>query len=128
MHYWRTKTGEDIAVCDMTDEHIKRAMKYATGWYWHHIFEEELERREKERNKIETTYEDNLSGPHLTITLSRMPENCFECPLQASYEEDEPMWGDGVVYYCPFGGENYGCAVERPKGCPLKEGRKQNKS
>lgn len=122
---WRTQKGYYIKVGNMTDEHIKNAMKYVThNSPWYDIFQDELNRREKERReerKIKLSFDDP-SKPHVTLSLSRMPENCFECPLQVEYEEDEPMWGNGIGHYCPYGGETWGSAVERPEGCPLKPG------
>lgn len=60
---------------------------------------------------------------NLTITLKfkKLPNNCTECPLYQSnsYEDDEPMFGDGIHNYCPYGGSTYGCVVERPKDCPI---------
>lgn len=59
----------------------------------------------------------------VTISLDRMPEHCGECPLYIStgHFDEDAMWGDHMVYKCPFGCENEGCLVERPEDCPLKE-------
>lgn len=60
-------------------------------------------------------------SPTLTIKLKEMPNNCTECPIYQMnyYEDNESMFGDGIHHYCPYGGSSYGCAVERPKDCPL---------
>lgn len=130
---WRTQKGYYIKVGNMTDEHIKNTMKmlakHNDPWHneWYEIFRKELKNREKaasEANGIKLSFDEDLSKPHLVLSLSRMPKNCNECPLQAEYVDDEPMWGDGVSYYCPYGGEIWGSAVQRPKGCPLQPGNK----
>ena len=105
----------------MTEGNIKKAMKYANN-FWIEVFEEELEKREEEKNRIKINYEDNCNKPHLTITLSRMPKTCYECPLQAEYYDDEAYFGDGIMHYCPYGGDSYGCAKKRPSNCPIKVG------
>lgn len=127
---WRTKKGYYLEVAKMSDSHIQNTMKMLAKnndeWHnaWYEIFASELEHREKERekeNKITLSFGDTTK-PHVVLSLSRMPNNCFECPIQVEYEEDEPMWGDGIGHYCPYGGETWGSAVERPKGCPLQPG------
>ena len=129
---WRTQKGYYLEVAQMSDSHIQNTMKmlarHNDTWHneWYEIFEEELKHREKERekeNKITLSFGDTTK-PHVVLSLSRMPNNCFECPIQVEYEEDEPMWGDGIGHYCPYGGETWGSAVERPKGCPLQPGKK----
>ena len=60
-------------------------------------------------------------SPTITIKLKELPNNCTECPIYQMnyYEDDESLFGDGIHHYCPYGGSSYGCAVERPKDCPL---------
>ena len=57
------------------------------------------------------------------IILRNMPKHCGECPLYEEnvYIDDEPWFGDGVHHSCPFGCGVWGCLVERPADCPLKE-------
>lgn len=130
---WRTKKGYYLEVTKMSDAHIKHTMNMLSSrtdqWSsdWYDIFDDELKRRKKAKtireaeDKIELSFGDTTK-PHVVLSLSRMPNNCFECPIQVEYEEDEPTWGDGIGHYCPYGGETWGSAVERPKGCPLRPG------
>lgn len=58
----------------------------------------------------------------VTLYVRKMPAHCGECPFYQwnEYVDDEPMWGDGVSHWCPFGCDHFGCLVERPKDCPLQ--------
>lgn len=58
----------------------------------------------------------------VTLYLKSMPSNCGECPFYQwnEYVDDEPSWGDGVSYSCPFGCSHFGCLVDRPADCPLQ--------
>lgn len=119
-YYWRLKDGTSIDIRDMEDAHIKRCFKYLPkGSEWFDIFNDELQRR---KNEIKTSINEP-SPVSVSIGLSRMPKHCGECPLyiNSSYYDEDAFWGDGIVHYCPFGSDSYGCLVERPQNCPLKE-------
>lgn len=62
----------------------------------------------------------NCKG-YILLCFDGIPKHCGECPLykETYYEDDEPMWGDGIIHYCPFGGDTFGCLVERPANCPI---------
>lgn len=119
-YYWRTKNGQSIRVRDMETVHIKRCLNLFknTNSDWIDIFQYELNRREKE---IKTQLNNPKSPVYISIGLSRMPENCGECPLYLNneYYDEHPSWGDGVSNWCPFDADYFGCLVERPKNCPL---------
>ena len=57
----------------------------------------------------------------VTLYVKKMPAHCGECPFYQwnEYVDDEPSWGDGISYSCPFGCEHFGCLVKRPDDCPL---------
>ena len=120
-HYWHQKDGSFINVMDMDEIHIKRCFKFLPkNSEWIDIFKKELLRREKE---IKIKLNDKNSPVSISIGLSRMPENCGECPfyINSFYEDEDCGWGSGVIHYCPFNCDNWGCLVERPSDCPLKE-------
>lgn len=58
--------------------------------------------------------------PHITLSLSAMPKDCSECPLykMTEYQDEDFIW---IHHYCPFGGNNWGCLMERPENCPIQE-------
>lgn len=64
---------------------------------------------------------------YIKIILRKMPSHCGECPLYEEnvYVDDEPLWGDGIIHSCPFGASHWGCLVERPLDCPLKENKNE---
>lgn len=57
----------------------------------------------------------------ITLKFNKVPKHCGECPLYINnaYEEDKSWFGDGITHSCPFGGDTFGCLVERPKNCPI---------
>ena len=59
----------------------------------------------------------------IKIILREIPKHCGECPFYEDtyYEDEEAFFGDGIRHYCPFGGDYFGCLVERPENCPIKE-------
>lgn len=120
-HYWRQKDGSEIDIKEMDEIHIKRCFKFLPhDSEWFEIFNNELLRREKE---IKTSINDASSPVFVSIGLSRMPENCGECPFYNSttYCDEDAFFGDGIAHYCPFGCSLWGCLVEKPADCPLIE-------
>ena len=65
---------------------------------------------------------ERMGEAKVTLYVKKMPTHCGECPFYQwnEYVDDEPSWGDGISYSCPFGCSHFGCLVERPKDCPLK--------
>lgn len=118
-YYWRQKDGSTIDIRDMDEAHIKRCFKFLPKHSeWFDIFNNELLRRARE---IKTKVNDTASPVSVSIGLSRMPENCGECPfyIDTAYYDEDGGWGDGISHYCPFGCGLWGCLVERPADCPL---------
>lgn len=121
-HYWRTKSGELIALSEMTTEHIQRCYKYLPDYsQWRDRFDAELLRRERHID-VEV---NNDSPVRVSIGLSRMPKHCGECPLYLNNEhfDEDGFFGDCISRSCPFGASLFGCLVERPKDCPLTESK-----
>lgn len=61
-----------------------------------------------------------LNGYDVNITIFPLPRNCTECPF--FYE----TWKDCIEgdAYCTLAPVSlWGCAIERPKECPLIEGK-----
>ena len=130
----------NVRVSDMSDEHINKciayldkklnsALKRERPWCyeWLDIFRTEITEREKNKNQIH--FELNPENPKivLNIGLTRIPKNCTECPFyinNAEYDEDA-SFGNGYTYSCPFGCGIWGCAVERPADCPIREVNKE---
>jgi hypothetical protein len=89
-----------------------------------HIIKEErkaLKEAEAKKVKISLTNKKYNAGV-ITIRFNKIPSNCEDCPLyqwNESYDEDA-FFGDGTYNSCPFGASHYGCAVKRPKNCPIK--------
>lgn len=129
--FWITKNGYYLNIKKMSDRHIQNCIKMLSKYDGKEsreqiaIFEDELFHRNnrKDATEVELTINGELSQPHVILSLSRMPKNCTECPLRSAYTEDEPDWGSGTHEYCPYGGENWGSNVRRPRGCPLKIGK-----
>lgn len=71
--------------------------------------------------RISTNNEFKHVEGQIIINFNHLPRNCYECPLQASHYDESYCFGDNTIYYCPFGGSNWGSAVERPEGCPIKK-------
>lgn len=61
------------------------------------------------------------SQAKVELFLNYFPKNCGECTfyLNSQYYDEDSFFGDGEVHFCPFGGDNYGCMIERQKNCPL---------
>lgn len=59
----------------------------------------------------------------IKIILREIPKHCGECPFYEEnyYTDDEAWFGNGVHHYCPFGGNLFGCLVERPMNCPIQK-------
>lgn len=75
--------------------------------------------------KIKAIINDRNAPVSVQIGLSRMPENCGECPFYVKnvrYDE-EAFFGDGMVHSCPFGCSHWGCLVTRPNDCPLRKNK-----
>lgn len=118
-YYWRQKDGTDIDIRDMDETHIKRCFKFLPKHSeWFRVFNDELLRR---KNEIKTHINDTTYPVTVSVGLSRMPENCGECPfyINTAYYDEEGCWGDNIRHYCPFGCGYFGCLVERPSDCPL---------
>lgn len=132
-HGWRVwpSKASDMRISEMTDQHIKACINKLSAIYgrgynfrqeWIKIFQTELNEREHERNRIKVTIPpDKHSLASITIGVSRMPKHCGECPFyeaSAVFDEDA-FFGDCIVRSCPFGGDSWGCLVQRPDNCPL---------
>lgn len=65
---------------------------------------------------------ERMGEAKVTLYVKNMPTHCGECPFYQwnEYVDDEPSWGNGISYSCPFGCSHFGCLVERPKDCPLQ--------
>ena len=128
---WPSKAGH-MRIADMTDKHIqacinKLSASYGRGYNyrqeWIDVFKTELKEREYERNRIRVTIQpEHRSAASITLGVSRMPQHCGECPFYegTAYYDEDTFFGDGIVRYCPFGGDTFGCLVQRPANCPLK--------
>lgn len=58
------------------------------------------------------------SEGRITLSFTKVPAHCGECQLYVdTYYYDEFSGRDR--HYCPFGGDMYGCLVERPANCPI---------
>jgi hypothetical protein len=96
-----------------------------------HIIKEEkkaLKEAEAKKVKISLTNEKYNAGT-ITIRFNKIPSNCEDCPLYQwnEYYDEDAFFGDGISHSCPFGTSVFGCAVKRPKNCPIKvEGVKIN--
>ena len=69
-------------------------------------------------------YNINSKSPSkgtITLSFDAIPKHCGECSLyiENMSVDDEPMWGDGIQHFCPFGAKTFGCLVERPDDCPI---------
>lgn len=62
----------------------------------------------------------NCAG-YILLSFDKLPKNCGECQLYKdnSYYDEDAFWGSGVIHYCPYCDDMFGCLVERPKGCPI---------
>lgn len=81
--------------------------------YWDYIAEN--------KDAPDILINSDVGAAHVTLSIRKVPKHCGECPfyLENEYIDDEPMWGDGISHWCPFGAEYFGCLVERPHDCPL---------
>lgn len=90
----------------------------------HIIREEKRLLREEEAKKVKISLTNKrYSAGVITIRFNKLPEACPDCPLyqmNESYDEDA-FFGDGISHSCPFGANHWGCAVKRPKDCPIKK-------
>ena len=125
-YVWSSKAGP-IRVSDMTDRHLSASLeKMKPGSTWHDIFATEIREREEERKRVKAAVLPGTKKADVgvTLSLSRMPANCTECPFYeytAHFDEDA-FFGSGIVRYCPFGASYFGCHIEVPKDCPLRRG------
>ena len=90
----------------------------------HIIREEKRLLREEEAKKVKVSLTNKrYNAGVITIRFNKLPEACPDCPLyqmNESYDEDA-FFGDGISHSCPFGASIWGCAVKRPKDCPIKK-------
>ena len=137
------QANSDIFVCEKGQEYRYEDRYKYCKYYWLTIEDTNIKIYQQ---RFTVTYADYKPGmyyisPHedlvlgysinapkkkagrITIDFSVIPKNCGECPLYMnnSFEYDEEFaFGDGIGNECPFGGNTFGCLVERPENCPIK--------
>ena len=77
-------------------------------------------------SKIEKDTRNGERKFDININISPIPQNCYECPFfyNPSTSKDEDMGFD--LYRCFIADIDsyWGCAIDRPTGCPIDVGYK----
>ncbi len=56
----------------------------------------------------------------ISISINPKPSNCNECPFQYMlHPEDEGSWYEHWSCFINHERDDWGAAIQRPKGCPL---------
>lgn len=90
----------------------------------HIIRAEKKALREEEAKKVKVSLTDKrYNAGVITIRFNKLPETCPDCPLYQMNEfyDEYAGFGDGISHSCPFGASLWGCAIKRPKDCPIKK-------
>lgn len=58
---------------------------------------------------------------YIILSFDKIPKHCGECQLyqENSFYDEDSGWGSGIRHSCPFGGDVWGCLIERPQNCPI---------